>query len=122
MQEKKRYFHLPRPKYGRSATVKVQPTWKRPETEWASKLRNTARYQKLRLLILTARPLCVLCGELADQIHHIDSKDPELFFAASNLVPICERCHEQVNSAYRRGIAVDILFPEGVRLTERDLV
>ena len=119
--DKPRYFKLPEPA-NRREQPKEMPSWKRPETEWANQLHKTARWQKLRLQILARHPTCIMdCGALAEEVHRIDPHDPEAFFDPRNLVPVCSECHSKINSAYRRGISTDILFPADKRLKPEDV-
>jgi len=88
----------------------------KPKTNWGNfekpgHLYSSARWQRLREMVLTENPLCYFCGCIADQVHHIE-KGEDLFFFLGNLVSICEGCHAKVNSAYRRKIDKSILFGE----------
>lgn len=114
---------MPRPNapHRQAPCGKVAPNWKTPENEWASRLRSSVQWQRLRALVLSRRPLCCLCGNLADQVHHIDPHDRSLFFEPANLAPVCEECHGKVNSAYHRGIAPGVLFPVETRITSEEL-
>lgn len=112
----RRYFKMPSPKSAKRPAPPPAPSWKNPDNALASRLRSSDRWQRLRAKVLTMRPLCAICGHVADQVHHIDAKNPDLFFAIENLAPVCEDCHKKVNSAYRRGIAPDVLFPVAQRI------
>jgi 5-methylcytosine-specific restriction endonuclease McrA len=83
-----------------------------------SKLLSSKRWRDLRMYVFNHHPLCVLCERPAQELHHIDPvrKNMPLFFRVDNLAPLCEECHAKVNSAYRRGIKPEVLFPKNRRL------
>jgi hypothetical protein len=45
-----------------------------------------------------------------------------LFFAITNLSPLCPECHIKVEKAYRRGILPIMLFPLDKRLDETKFI
>lgn len=74
--------------------VQRRPEWRR--------LYNTARWRKLRLLVLADEPTCRLCsarGKLsaATVVDHEQPHkgDEALFWQRSNLRALCKRCHDR---------------------------
>lgn len=68
--------------------------------------------------ILKKRDKCALCGEKAIQLHHIAYFEDKRDIAATNLVPICFRCHELIHHAsdyiYEYGGSFSFVLPETV--------
>lgn len=70
----------------------------------ADRLRNTARWRKLRETLRTHWPLCcnpfALPGHTAinEQVHHVIGANfrPDLFYRVGNLAPLCNACHQRV--------------------------
>ena len=52
---------------------------------------------RIRAKCLLRNPYCVLCGKLADTVHHYSYEKPELTGKSlSNLHSICNKCHKLV--------------------------
>jgi 5-methylcytosine-specific restriction endonuclease McrA len=80
---------------------------------------NTARWQRLRLVVLSNEPGCRYCEEQgrttpAVDVDHIVpvKQDPSLAFEQRNLNPLCRECHNGAKRAeeargYRIGCDVD---------------
>jgi 5-methylcytosine-specific restriction protein A len=73
---------------------------RRPEYAEAHRFYNSARWKKLRAMILRAHPLCADCTEarrvtLATQVHHLVERkaDPARELDPTNLAPLCAKCH-----------------------------
>lgn len=90
--------------------AKTKPFHK--EFDQFAKIRSSDRWQKLRASILYENPLCVICGGIASEVHHIIEahKDASMFFMRENLASVCIDCHKKVHEAYKRGIAPNVLF------------
>lgn len=102
-----------------------EPKWAKPKWNWdgfddpqVSKLLGSKRWKDLREFVLRKHPLCVMCERPAMELHHIEPirQNLALVFRVENLAPLCEECHVKVNSAYRRGIEPEVLFPKNRRL------
>ena len=106
-------FEMPQPKNRQpfSLEKKEKTNWKRAESAEYTRLHTSTRWQKIRDLQLTEFPLCYFCDHPATQVHRINPKDFSLFFERSNHASLCEDCHKKINKAYRRGISIEILFP-----------
>lgn len=86
----------------------------------ATKIRSTARWQRLRLSFLRAHPLCEdpigLHGEdtpiPATQVHHIVgiNEAPERAYQWANLAGLCRTCHNKIEARERRGRSTAALF------------
>jgi 5-methylcytosine-specific restriction endonuclease McrA len=65
------------------------------ESTGARSLYKDARWRKLRVSFIRANPTCATCGDKATEAHHRVRHNgrEEVFFDASNLVPLCHRCH-----------------------------
>lgn len=77
----------------------------------ATQIRNSARWQQLRALVLNRQPLCVDPILLhpgravpATQVDHITpiAARPDLAFVLENLQPLCTSCHAQKTAMERR--------------------
>lgn len=75
------------------------------------KLYNTAKWLKLRQLILSEQPFCVICNDIglivrATEVDHIKDHcgDTALFYDCDNLQPLCKACHSS-KTARTRGFA-----------------
>ncbi len=94
--------------------------WENVHSPEIKKMFSSKQWQQLRNWVLMKHPLCFIdgCNNPATEVHHIKPVRffIELFFVISNLAPLCDDCHEKVNSAYRRGIDPEILFPKERRL------
>lgn len=58
--------------------------------------RSTRRWRKLRDVMIRREPICRQCGKRAStEVHHIEPvvRRPDLALTQSNLIPVCERCH-----------------------------
>ena len=89
-------------------------------------LRGSARWQRLREVVLRHHPLCVVCQALgrnvpATEVHHIVPAAQMVtrwgrdgFFREDNLVALCTRCHDRNEHAYIHGVE-DIVFPVNER-------
>lgn len=80
-----------------------------PEQREADRRRSSARWQRLRRIVLTREPTCRLCRaegrtELATQVDHIEpiQRRPELAFVEANLQPLCRACHDAKSARERR--------------------
>ena len=80
---------------------------KDPALAEARRIRSSARWRKVRLLVLSDSPLCADpfrdhdkrgTTETAKQVHHIQglASRPDLAFTWSNLMPVCTRCHARL--------------------------
>jgi predicted HNH restriction endonuclease len=59
--------------------------------------------------MIARQPVCQWCGRReAEHVHHIDpvSECPEKALDQDNLLPLCRRCHELIETATRRGADV----------------
>ena len=67
-----------------------------PEVDWTGMYAN-ARWRKLRKDFLSRYPRCVVCGEPATVVDHIEAHrgNEELFWDESNLQPLCKSCHSR---------------------------
>ena len=100
---------------------------------WTSKkkteldaLRGSPRWRKLRETVLRSNPLCATCATMgrnfpAAEVHHIipaaemvKRYGDDGFFRVDNLVPLCRRCHDRNESAWRQGVT-DVVFPKDKR-------
>ena len=83
-----------------------------PKLAQAAKLRNTARWRKVRLLKLSCNPLCedpfsdharTNHTQPAQQVHHIQGlvKRPDLAYELGNLQSVCTRCHAKLEAKER---------------------
>lgn len=75
--------------------------------------RSTKRWQRLRLLVLNAGPLCAdpytqhtLMPALATEVDHIRGvwEAPDLVFDERNLQPLCKACHAKKSARERGGL------------------
>jgi len=84
-------------------------------------IRNSARWQKLRALVLREEPLCrdpygehALSGrhEPAAEVHHIVplTVNPSFGYVRSNLAALCIDCHRRVDADNRAGKPTAHLF------------
>lgn len=80
-----------------------------PEQREADRLRSTARWQRLRMLVLRREPLCRACTDAgrttpATEVDHIAplQRSLDLAFVESNLQPLCRPCHMAKTAAERR--------------------
>ena len=75
----------------------------------ARAIRASARWVKLRRIILANEPLCqhpdCIPRKPAIDVHHIKPLDqyPELAFDMANLATLCRACHVTITHAERRG-------------------
>jgi hypothetical protein len=108
----KRIFRLATPSTVHRMGQERKPFFKHGNGERIAKLRSSDRWQRLRGLVLCDNPLCAICSRPAYEVHHIKeaARHEELFFDQSNLVGLCENCHEKLHSAQKRGITIDVLF------------
>lgn len=125
-------FHAPKPKKTaryispesakRERQGELRRFCKGRNLEESVRLRSSQRWQSLRDMALRRRPVCQVCGRVAVEVHHIimSSESEELFFDVKNLACLCEACHVKVHSAYKRGIAPDMLFPPTDRFSDQD--
>ena len=85
----------------------------RIEASEAKKIRSTARWQRLRGLLMSRHPLCAdPFGrhreegriEPATEVHHIEPiwRRPEMAYCPQNLQPLCRRCHTRLEPKERR--------------------
>lgn len=109
----KRIFKLPTPQNRRTSTPEKPAFFKHGEGLRIARLRNSERWRRLRELVLSENPLCAICQRPAEEAHHVKdaARHEDLFFEQSNLVGLCEECHVKIHSADRRGITIDVLFP-----------
>jgi 5-methylcytosine-specific restriction endonuclease McrA len=119
----KRHFKMPTPSEVRRPYQPEggRPNWKTEANLWADRLRSTKRWRDLRERVLSARPKCELCERAAEEVHHIDPRDPSIFFAVENMAPLCHECHERINHAMKRRIDQRVFFPDETRLTLADI-
>lgn len=109
----KRTFKLTTPSNVRRMETERKPFHKHGEGLYISRLRSSARWQNLREVVLCENPLCAMCERPAYEVHHVKdaARHEDLFFDQSNLIGLCEECHEKLHAAQKRGITIDILFP-----------
>lgn len=71
-----------------------------------AKLYNNRSWKKLRESHLQQNPLCVICGNLATQVHHVNSpfeeglnelERLERLLNPNNLESICAECHGKLH-------------------------
>ena len=55
------------------------------------------RWQRFRLWYLRRNPICLECGGIASEVHHVTplAKAPEGKFDLNNLAALCKRCHSR---------------------------
>jgi 5-methylcytosine-specific restriction enzyme A len=70
---------------------------------------NTARWQRLRLVVLGSEPMCRYCAEQgrttpAVDVDHIVpvKQDPSMAFDSANCQPLCEACHDGAKQGEER--------------------
>ena len=70
---------------------------------------KSARWRKLRALVLSKEPLCQLCMRYgrtteATEVHHLKARKahPELAMVESNLEGLCTSCHSTMENQERR--------------------
>jgi hypothetical protein len=119
-------FELKRPKKRQIClTFGEEPSklFKKRPDDGGGRVRSSERWRRLRVCVLSQNPLCMVCGHLAQEVHHIVelAKDMSLAYEFSNLAPICEDCHKRIHSAYRRGIEPEMFFPKEKRLKKQDI-
>ena len=82
-----------------------------------TRLMNSRRWQRLRIAVLNAHPLCANCekeGRVAPatEVHHIVPIETrrgniaamaELAYSPSNLMPLCHRCHYLIHQGLCKG-------------------
>lgn len=75
---------------------------RRPEALDINKLYKTARWRRLRLIVLRDNPLCVHCTQAglvtqATEVDHIvpHKGDERLFWDVENLQGLCKPCHSK---------------------------
>lgn len=53
------------------------------------------KWTRFRNTLLAQQPLCVRCGALGEELHHVVSRHvaPERMYDATNCVTLCKRCH-----------------------------
>lgn len=118
----RRVYRYQRPATPRQFTspdyVRREPAPATPEYGEAKKIRSSDRWQRLRAMVLARYPLCFCCGRPATDVHHREpvARVPKLAFAAANLAPLCEACHEAVHAAERRGVSAEMLIPPEKRV------
>jgi 5-methylcytosine-specific restriction enzyme A len=73
---------------------------RRPEYREAHAFYNSARWKKVRAMVLRAHPLCADCTKagrvvIATEVHHVKERrdHPELAYSPENLAGLCKRCH-----------------------------
>ena len=96
--------------------------WQNKRKTELDALRGSPRWRQLREAVLRSNPLCATCAAMgrnfpAAEVHHIIPEaemvkryGDEGFFRVDNLVPLCRRCHDRNEQAYRQGVA-DVVFP-----------
>jgi 5-methylcytosine-specific restriction endonuclease McrA len=112
-------FHVrpPQPKDWRAAQARRNED---PVQREASRLRNSAAWQRTRELLKAEKPFC--CDPLkvhgsvpawTEEVHHIIplAERPDLAFEAANLACVCRACHARVDAMERRGEPTAHLFP-----------
>lgn len=58
--------------------------------------RSTRRWRRFRDVMIRREPICRQCRQRAStEVHHIEPvvRRPDLALTASNCIPVCERCH-----------------------------
>lgn len=101
------------PAYPRGKTFGYNHTSRQDQTVTvgAKDIRNTARWRKVRQMILARTPLCAdpygqhgVRPVLAQQVDHILSlrERPDLALTLSNLQGLCTRCHARKSQGERQ--------------------
>lgn len=69
----------------------------RQKKKLSNKFLQSSRWKKLRAIYIATHPLCEVCNEVAEQVHHIKSRKthPELEFDYENLQALCISCHSK---------------------------
>ena len=75
-------------------------------------IRRTPEYKAFYKEMLNEHPVCanVNCFKASTDIHHIKrvADYPELVFMANNVICVCDKCHDLIESAVNRGIDPEI--------------
>ena len=102
-------------------TAKPVNGWRSKRSSDLDRLRGSKRWRDLREAVLSEEPLCVVCLALgrkfpAAEVHHIipaaemvKRHGDEGFFIRDNLAPLCRRCHDRNENAWKTGTA-EVLF------------
>lgn len=71
-----------------------------PRHKEAKAFYDSARWRRLRALVLAEQPLCE-CGQIATIVHHVleRSTHPELELSRTNLTGVCDACHTRIHKA-----------------------
>ena len=69
---------------------------------------NSAEWQRVRLKVLTAEPVCSRCGAAwADTVHHVKPLaecSPAERVDPKNLQPVCAPCHGEIEREVAAGV------------------
>jgi hypothetical protein len=60
--------------------------------------KQTAKYLKVRLEVLSEKPYCEVCGCPATECHHKAGRMEDKVFEKSNLLSVCRSCHERIEN------------------------
>lgn len=91
---------------------------KRPQTgrnlnaEERAKIYRTARWRRLREAKLMTDPLCEICGEVAEDVHHkisfMETTNTDhryaLAFDYDNLQSVCKQCHQKIHNYGKKSL------------------
>ena len=74
------------------------------------KLINCHKWRKLRNEQLKRNPLCAICGDIANEVHHLKPVESEkefdrmevLAYDPSNLQSLCHKCHSDIHIAMKK--------------------
>ena len=98
---------------------------KQPKTP--SQIRNTSRWRNLSAYIRSKQPFCAdpfnrHTATLADDVHHVIPivKEPSLAYDKRNLVPLCRKCHAEVEAIESKYGETSFLFGAGVSKSLHD--
>lgn len=66
---------------------------------------NSSKWRKLRDNHLKRFPVCAVCSELANSVHHVIDrlKDPSKALDRTNLQSLCQKCHSKETKARQDG-------------------
>lgn len=102
-----------------------------PALAMARKIRDSARWQRVRDDLRIRWPLCAdpfkahaIDPQATTSIHHIEplEQHPELAFDPNNLAPACGACHARLNAMERKGQATRELFVQRPWDVQREYV
>ena len=79
-----------------------------PKQKEVLAVRKSAEYKAFHKAMIDDNPICakIDCYKPSTDIHHIKrvADFPDLVFDPRNVICVCGRCHDQIESAVNRGI------------------